>query len=482
MAGLTAQGLEIKRLTEIREDLRREATRIFNDLVTEGEILDTSSASTLGRLIGIVAPAETDIWEAVQEVYSAFDPNSAAGIALDNLVAFSGIVRKGATKSSARVLLEGDYNTLIPEGSIVSSSYTNNRFLIPFDVTLNPTGAIGFIVKVQTIQNSTPYTINYSNGTNEVALTYNSSASATEVEILTGLAAVVNDNYGSILTASVVGGTLEIISDDLVTQTNYSISGNLFYTKVTKGLTVVCTEFGAIEQAPETIDTIATPVFGWDSVVQFESASVGSLKETDTQLRARFNGTKYTVGSNIVDALYSDLITLDGVRNVTIYENVTSSVDSKGIPPHAFMVLIRGGLEQEIAEAIWRNRPAGITTHGNSVFLITDIFGNQKEVYFQRPSHADIYITVDLTVNEDFPPNGVEQIRTALFDYIQNNSVVGEPVVYSRLYTPLNSIPGHQIDSLKIGLSANPTGTSNISVVYDELAKLEVGNIKVNAT
>lgn len=482
MAGLTDQGLVIKRLTDIREDLRKEASRIFNDLVTEGEILDTSSASTLGRLIGVVTPAEADLWEAIQQVYSAFDPSSATGIALDNLVAFSGIVRKGATKSSARVLLRGDYNTLIPSGSIVSSSYTNNRFTLPVDVKLDTTAAIGFILQVQAVQNSTEYVINYSNGTNEVALTYTSTSGATEAEILDGLSAAVNDNYGSILTATVVGSTLEVTSDDLVTQTNYGISGNLFFTKIVKGLTVVCTEFGPIEQAPETIDTISTPVFGWDSVTQFETASVGSLRETDSQLRTRFDGTKYTVGSNIVDALYSDLITLDGVKNVTIYENVTSVVDSKGIPPHAFMVLIRGGLEQEISEAIWRNRPAGISTHGNSVFLITDIFGNRKEVYFQRPSYADIYVTVDLTVDADFPPDGSEQIRTALFDYIYKNSVVGEPITYSRLYTPLNSIPGHQVDSLKIGLTANPTGTSNIPVAYDELAKLEVGNIKVNVT
>jgi len=480
MAGLTNQGLEVKRLPQVREDLRKESVGVFNDLVTEGEILDTSSASTLGRLIGLISPAEVDLWEAVQQIYSAFDPNSAEGIALDNLVAFSGIVRKGATRSTARVLFRGDFNVSIPAGSLVSSSYTNNRFTVPSNVRLDSTGAVSIVAQVQTVTNSAQYTLNYNNGTNSVALTYTSSSSATELEILNGLAGVINLNYGSILTATVIGSTLEVSSDDLVTQNNYGLSGNLFFTKVVKGLTVQAIEVGVIEQATETIDTITTPVFGWDSIYQFEPAITGSLRESDSKLRQRFNDTKYTIGSNILDALYSDLITLDGVENVTIYENVSAEVDAKGIPPHSFMVLIRGGLEQEISEVIWRNRPAGIATYGNSVFLITDIFGNQKEVYFQRPSFADIYISLDLTVNPDFPPDGVEQVRSALFDYIRSSAVVGEPVVYSRLYTPLNSIPGHQVDSLTIGLTPNPTGTSNISVDFDQMHKLEIGNIEVS--
>lgn len=482
MAGLTDQGLEIKRLSQVREDLRREAIEFFNDLVPDGEVLDTSSASTLGRLIGLVAPSETDLWESLQEVYLSFDPNSANGIALDNLVALSGIVRRGAINSTARVLLTGNYNITITSGSLVSSSYTNNRFEIPTDVVLDSDNAIGFIAEVQNVQNDTEYTLTYSDGTNSVNLTYTSSGAADAAEIVGGLADSINDNYGSILTAEAIGTTLEVIADDLVTQNSYSLSSNLFFTKITKGITVVCTETGAIEQDTGTIDTISTPVFGWDSVEQFEPAIVGSLRESDQQLRTRFNDAKYTRGSNILDALYSDLISLDGVINVTIYENLTNEVDSKGIPPHAFMVLVRGGIEEEIAETIWRNRPAGITTHGNSVFLITDVFGNLKEVYFQRPSFVDIYISVDLTTDEDFPPDGAEQVRSALFDYIKTTANVGDDIVYSRLYTPLNSVPGHQVDSLTVGLSANPTGTSNLTLGYDEIAKLEIGNIKVNIT
>jgi uncharacterized phage protein gp47/JayE len=481
MAGLTDQGLEIKRLTEIREELRAEAGTLFNDILPEGDILDTSSASTLGRLIGLVTPSQSDIWEAIQQVYSAFDPNAASGVALDNLVALSGIVRKGAVATTARVLLEGDYNLVIPESSLVSSSFTNNRFSISSDITLDENNVVGFSCKVQTVQNSTLYTVVYKDSTNNVDLSYTSSSTATEVDILQGLADSINDNYGTLLTATVEADTLKIVSDDLVTQTSYELSSNLYFFGVTKTITSICTEVGPISQNPRTINTISTPIFGWNSVVQPLRSVVGSNRETDAVLRQRFSDGKFTRGSNIIEALYSDLVSLDGVQETVIYENITDVVDSRGIPPHSFMVLVRGGLEKEIAELIWANRPAGIRTHGNTFFLITDIFDNLKEVYFQRPKFVDIFVTLDVTVDSNFPPDGVEQIRSALFDYIKSNTVVGKGTTYSRLYTPINSVAGHQVDSLFLGLSVNPTGTENVTIAYDELVKLEIGNIEVNA-
>ena len=479
MAGLTATGLEIKRLDQIREDLRKEATAIFSDLVTEDEVLDTSSASTVGRLIGLVTLSEADLWETIQQVYSSFDPNSASGIALDNLVALSGIVRRGATSSTARLLLTGAFSTTIPAGSLVSSSFTNNRFEIPTDVVLDQNNVVGFSTKIQTVIDSTDYTITYNDGTNSVDLTYTSGVGATDIAILNGLKDTVNDNYGSVLTATVTGAVLNIIADDLVTQTSYTVSGELFFSTITKGITSQATVAGPIEQNTGTIDSISTPVFGWNSINQFESASSGSLRETDSELRTRFSGSKFVRGANIIEALTSDLRGLSGVSDVIIYENLTTSVDAKGIPPHAFMVLIRGGLESEIAEVIWSNRPAGITTFGNSTYLITDIFDNQKEVNYQRPTFQDIYISLEVQTDSSFPPNGAEQLRSALFDYIKSQSTVGQDVVYSRLYTPINSIPGHEVNSLFIGDSASPSGTSNVVVDFDQVAKIEIGNIEV---
>ena len=51
-----------------------------------------------------------------------------------------------------------------------------------------------------------------------------------------------------------------------------------------------------------------------------------------------------------------------------------------------------------------------------------------------------------LTTNTNFPVDGIDQIKKNLINHIQALRI-GEDVVFSRLYTPINSVAGHQVDS-----------------------------------
>ena len=86
MVGLTDEGFENKRLSEILSDL---TTSGYNDYD-----LDTSSSSVVGRLIRLVSPSIADCWEAAQDVYDSRNPSTATGVSLDEIVAYSGIKRK----------------------------------------------------------------------------------------------------------------------------------------------------------------------------------------------------------------------------------------------------------------------------------------------------------------------------------------------------------------------------------------------------
>ena len=135
--GVTTEGFILKRLQDILTDQRAKAVQLFQDLVEPGDVVDTSTDTLLGRLIALDSSGDADLWEAAQLVYSAFDPNSATGIALDNLVAIGGLERQGETFTTVSLLLSGDTNTTIPSGSEVSSSSTNNKFTTSQLVQLN---------------------------------------------------------------------------------------------------------------------------------------------------------------------------------------------------------------------------------------------------------------------------------------------------------------------------------------------------------
>ena len=478
MAGITDAGFVIKRLADILADDRALAVQLFQDLIQPNDQVDVSDSSALGRLISLAAPSEADLWEAAQEVYAAFDPNSATGIALDNLVAYAGITRKEQTFTTSSILVAGDTNTLIPVGQTVSSSTTGEQFTTVGAISLSPSAASGITVSVFTLQNSTAYTITYANTTTSNTITYTSDASATVAEILAGLQSVIAGAHPT-LTSTVVGTTLVIDRNDIFQTVNFTTSVNLGITKVRTVGEVVAVESGIIVQPANTIDTILTPMLGWDSVNNPVAATPGEDRETDEQLRLRFRNGKFDRATNTLDAIYSALINLDNVSEVTIYENDTSVVDGNGVPAHSFLPIVVGGLSTDIANAIWDNKPIGILSYGNTTVSINDVQGFAHNVSFSRPNALVIYISMDITTDVNFPANGNDLIKSNIIQYFADNLGTGDDVVYSRLYTPVNAVPGHQVNTLTVGTSPSPAGVVNVPVSFDQIASIASVNIVI---
>lgn len=482
--GLTDAGFILKRTLDIKAELDAKATELFQDQVAEGDIVDVSDSSLLGRLIGLVLPSLAELWEVSQDDWSAFDPNSATGISLDNLVQYAGVARFPASASTASGLFAGTNGTLIAGGSVVSDTATNNQFTVSGSVALSPSVAAGVTLTVQTVANNTLYRLTYTTGVGSSStISYTSDADATEAEILAGLQAIIAGSH-PLLTATVVGTTLVVDRADVFQSSTFSVTTNLAISKVKKIGQLIATMNGVIEQEANTITNIVTPVLGWDSITNPLAASPGRLVETDEELRVRFRETKLERSSNILDSLYSALLNVDGVEEVAVYENDTDITDSNGVLPHSFFPVVLGGSSQLIAETIWDNKPMGIRSQGNTSVDITDSQGFIHAIDFERPNPITIYVEMTLSLNPEadnvFPGDGTEQIQDKIITYASENFGVGKDVIYSRMFTPINEVPGHQIDSLFIGTVPSPVGTANIVVDFNELSSFESVNIVVN--
>lgn len=480
--GITEQGFTLKRLQDILAEQQQKATELFQDLVASGEVVDTSTSSTLGRLIALDAPGDADLWEVAQQSWSALDPNSATGISLDNLAQYGGIARFPASASTSVGLFIGDNGTLISGGSVVRSA-DNNEFSVSGSVALSPSQSAGVSIVVGVVSNSTVYSITYTAGiTGSNTISFTSDASATANEIVVGLKALIDSSH-PLLTASLVGDTLTLDMADVFQASTFSTTANLAITKVKKIGQLVAVVVGVINQDANTITQIVTPILGWDSVTNPLDASPGRLTETDEELRLRFRNTKLERSSNILDSLYSALLNVDGVQELAIYENDTSITDANGVLPHSFLPVVLGGSSQIIAQTIWQNKPMGIASQGNTVVPITDSQGFLHDIGFERPSPVTVYVSMVLSLNLEapvqFPSDGADLIRAAIQTYASENFGVGKDVIYSRMFTPINSIPGHQIDSLFIGITPNPVGTSNISVDFDKISSFSSVNISI---
>ena len=275
---------------------------------------------------------------------------------------------------------------------------------------------------------------------------------------------------------------LYISSEDNFRTHNYQLSANLVAREVTKLGSVQALEAGPEEQPLGTIDTVAEPINGWVSVINPVDAETGAFRETDTELRTRFANSKETRASNTLEAIYSDLLGLLGVEEVTAYENVTDVEDSRGFPPHSVVAVVEGGSSLEIGNVIWRNKPAGVQTFGNTTVTIVDSQGFNQDIQFIRPVEVPVYVNLEITALGNFDSDGSDKIANAIIDFLDSEYGVGDNVIYSRLYTPINSVPNHQIESLEIGTDGVNYSTANIEVPFDGIARSRTTyiNITVN--
>lgn len=238
---------------------------------------------------------------------------------------------------------------------------------------------------------------------------------------------------------------------------------------------------GPITASIGSIIVIDTPIFGWTAVTNTAAAIVGIDEETDPDLRERRELSTFALGQNLVDSLFGQLLDIDDVEDAVVISNGLDVTSPEGIPAHQFISVISGGAAAEIGLAIWKNTPQGILSFGAATEIITDDQGFPQETKYTRPSDVDIFFRVDITIDAaEFPGTGEADIQAAVAAYGTANFKISDDVIRSEFYTPINETPGVTSIDLRIGLSASPTGTSNIPIDIDEISRYDSADVEVN--
>ena len=468
MAGVTNTGFVPKRLGEIITGLKESAVPIFQDLVPPGEAVDTSDTSTIGRLIGLVSTDLDELWQALQQVYQAFDPNSATGVALDNIVQYLGLTRRQGSPTVLRTSVWGQTNTFLPQGQVIRN-VDGDRFTSTTQLTFSINDIIGFAVSPTTmvVGEEIGFTFIVQEGIYSVS--YTVQAGDTVEDVLEAWE-VELDTYGlERVNYYADNSKFYVVMKEYFAYITVPTLINSNVVEVKKRLTFNSNVQGDIPAPLNTVTTILTPVFGWLSVSNEISAEIGSVYETDQQLRERFRVSKAVRANNTSEALYSQLLELEDVDFVRVYENMSDITDIRGLPPHSFMAILRGGTDTDIGRVVWNNKPLGIASFGTSTVIVRDSQNMEREVKFSRATAVPVYVNVVVKKTDNtFPDDGIEQIRAAVVNYINTRNTFGEDVIYTRLFTPINKIPGHQVDTLEIGTSLITLDTTNIPMTWAE--------------
>lgn len=243
------------------------------------------------------------------------------------------------------------------------------------------------------------------------------------------------------------------------------------------------TEYGALAALAGTVTKIDTPIFGWQSVTNPLAAIPGQLEETDEQLRIRRARSTATPGLAIVDAIYGGIANVPGVRSVAVYENdANTPAPGTGQAPHSIYAVVDGGADAAIARVIFEKKTIGTTSLGAVVVPVNDVQGVPHQVRFARPAELPIYVTINLHQRSGWPVDGAARIKAAIVAWATERLGIGEELIYSHLYSPINSVPGSSVDALYIGTAPAPNGAANIAVDPDEIARFDAARITVNVT
>lgn len=223
-----------------------------------------------------------------------------------------------------------------------------------------------------------------------------------------------------------------------------------------------CLTDGAIQAPAGTITTIKTPTAGWKYVTNQASASIGMETETDAHLRARIVYSASKGSQTVLEGLLAALWEANGVLRVKLYENYTSEIDSKSIPPHSLAVIIEGGDETEIANTIYKKKTLGTGLYGTESITIDTQDGQTAVINFSRPTYIipEIMVTITKaldTFNEDIVS---ATIKSNIVSAI-NDLDIGQTLYAANLYSAALAA----IDNI-----SEPTYFVNIILINDDVS------------
>lgn len=440
--GVIPTGFNAKAQADVQADLEAAFQSAF------GASIDVSPESNFGQLIGIFAERYAELWEVAEATYNAFTPDGATDVAQDNLAGITGTIRRAAARSSVTLTATGTPATSLAAGRQVSALTVGTKFQTTSTVVI-------------TLANSWANTHAYVLGDRV-------TNSSKVYQVITA-----GTSAGS-------GGPTTTVAD--------ITDGTVHWKYLGAGTGVIdapalSVDNGAQVGTAGTLSVIDTPVAGWSNVTNLLDATLGNAIESDVALRLRREAELHGAGRSAVDAVRAAVLKISGVTSCIVYENTTLITDGTGLPGKAIEVLVEGGTNAAVLQAVWDNKPAGIQAYGITSGSATDAEGNTQTVAFTRPTAITIWEIVEVLADvTQFPTNGADLIKDAIKAF-GDTLTIGRNVTSAASAAQAFGISGVlDVTSLFIKTSSPPTSPVTIAIGPRERASFDTSRITVNVT
>lgn len=233
---------------------------------------------------------------------------------------------------------------------------------------------------------------------------------------------------------------------------------------------------GAIVGLSGTLTEIVTPVSGWASVDNLLDADPGRIQQTDAALRLQFVQAFRIGGGSSDEAIRAVILNITDVTECTVVSNRSDVTDADGRPPHSVEAIVRGGVDQEILDALWIAAPAGIEIFGTNVVGTTvDSIGDTQPSAFTRPADVDIHIEVIYEAT-DSPPSDIEALALAEILEFGATFKTKQDVIPFKFIQTIETV-GFLSMVFNVGLSPSPTFDDPLTITARERAAFDSSRI-----
>lgn len=254
-------------------------------------------------------------------------------------------------------------------------------------------------------------------------------------------------------------------------------------------------ETGPIPCPAGTLNRIYTALPGLDAITNTGDGILGR----DVESRQDFEFRRYNsvgIGSHGgVGAIRAAVFDVPGVTDCYVYENRTSTDETVGttlvtVLKNSVYVCVSGGLNDDIANAIWRKISDGCNTNGSTSVTVLDKEGYTPPypsytIKFQRPTAVPVKFLVQVAASSALPTYLTDQIKAAIVARFNGADSYGEReriggTIYSTRYSDAVSIGGARVLDLLVGVGAPAPSLHVLSMGINEIPTITESNITVS--
>jgi uncharacterized phage protein gp47/JayE len=176
-------------------------------------------------------------------------------------------------------------------------------------------------------------------------------------------------------------------------------------------------EPGVIIVQANTLTNPITIILGVTGIINpYLPYDEGVNEESDAALRVRRAFSVALPNQGYIDGMIAALRAVPGVTAALVYENISADTDSDGVPAHSIWVIVEGGLDAEVARALYYKRNAGCgMKEGNITIPVVQPNGITFDITFDRPVQEALWISFNITTTTG---GGVDEtwLRTRILE------------------------------------------------------------------